>query len=89
MTIDEVQIANTALIVRTNTAMLERVIQAVDDPKLIHSIDVSNGHKLRFSIGDVRFNVYQGERVTVVEGCVEIGNRPEAKMLEGLLQQTG
>lgn len=70
----------------TNSEILERVIEAVSDPTLLNTFDLSEeGRRIRFNYEGVRYIVYVGGHVTVTEDGIEKGMTQEAADMKKLL----
>lgn len=70
----------------TNSEILERVIEAVDNPLLLNTFDLSEeGRRIRFSYEGVRYIVYSSGHVAVTEKGIESCNTPEADAMKKLL----
>lgn len=72
----------------TNSEILERVIEVIDDPTLLNTFDLSEeGRRIRFSYEGVRYIVYSSGHVTITEKGIESGNTPEASAMKKLLDE--
>lgn len=71
----------------TNSEILERVIEVVDNPKLLNGFDLSEeGRRIRFNYEGVRYIVYGSGHVTVTENGIEHGATQEAADMKKLLE---
>ncbi|KKL64096.1 hypothetical protein LCGC14_2168470 [marine sediment metagenome] len=69
-----------------NSEILERVIEAVADPTLLNTFDLSEeGRRIRFNYEGVRYIVYISGHVTITEQGIEKGSSPEASAMKKLL----
>lgn len=68
-----------------NTLLLEHVIQVVDDPTMIHSINLFQPTCIFFNYDLVQFIVYPNGHVKPVSGDIGEINRTKAKQIEDRL----
>ena len=73
----------------TNSEILERVIEVVDDPTLLSNFNLSEeGRRIRFTYEDVRYIVYATGHVTITKDGIEIGMTEAAADMKALLNAT-